>query len=125
VSELEGTMNCRLDGSEVTLEVPLVVVKHDAPIRVVIRAGDIIVASSRPVGLSARNTLKGRLVSLRREGVTMIVVVNAGVNFEVHLTPNACRELSLQPGSEVWLVIKTYSCHLVDSDESLSNDNNP
>jgi molybdate transport system ATP-binding protein len=125
VSELEGTMNCRLDGSEVTLEVPLVVVKHDAPIRVVIRAGDIIVASSRPVGLSARNTLKGRLVSLRREGVTMIVVVNAGVNFEVHLTPNACRELSLQPGSDVWLVIKTYSCHLVDSDESLSNDNNP
>jgi molybdate transport system ATP-binding protein len=125
VSELEGTMNCRLDGSEVTLEVPLVVVKHDAPIRVVIRAGDIIVASSRPVGLSARNTLKGRLVSLRREGVTMIVVVNAGVNFEVHLTPNACRELSLQPGSDVWLVIKTYSCHLVDSDESLSNNNNP
>jgi molybdate transport system ATP-binding protein len=125
VSELEGTMNCRLDGSEVTLEVPLVVVKHDAPIRVVIRAGDIIVASSRPVGLSARNTLKGRLVSLRREGVTMIVVVNAGVNFEIHLTPNACRELSLHPGSEVWLVIKTYSCHLVDSDESLSNDNNP
>jgi molybdate transport system ATP-binding protein len=125
VSELEGTMNCRLDGSEVTLEVPLVVVKHDAPIRVVIRAGDIIVASTRPVGLSARNTLRGRLLSLRREGVTMIVLVNAGVNFEIHLTPNACRELSLQPGIEVWLVIKTYSCHLVDSDESLSNNNNP
>jgi molybdate transport system ATP-binding protein len=123
VSELEGTMNCRLDGSEVTLEVPLAVVKPDAPIRVVIRAGDIIVATSRPVGLSARNTLKGRLVSLRREGVTVIVVVDAGVNFEIHLTPNASRELNLQPGNEVWLVIKTYSCHLVDGDESLSNNN--
>ena len=40
-----------------------------------------------------------------------------GVNFEVHLTPNACRELELKPKDEVWLVIKTYSCHLVDRDD--------
>jgi hypothetical protein len=41
------------------------------------------------------DTLKGRLVSLRREGVTIIAMVMAGVNFEVHLTPNASRELHL------------------------------
>ena len=117
VSESQGTMNCRLIGSEVNLEVPLVTVSCDAPIRVAIRAGDIMVATGKPVGLSARNTLKGVLVSLRREAVTMIVTVNAGVNFEVHLTPNACRELDLKPRDEVWLVIKTYSCHLVNRDD--------
>jgi molybdate transport system ATP-binding protein len=117
VSESQGTMNCHLIGSEVNLEVPLVTADQDAPIRVAIRAGDIMVATGKPVGLSARNTLKGILVSLRREAVTMIVTVNAGVNFEVHLTPNACRELNLKPRDEVWLVIKTYSCHLVNRDD--------
>ena len=117
VSEAQGTMNCHLTGSEVNLEVPLVTVDHDAPIRVAIRAGDIMVATGKPVGLSARNTLKGVLVSLRREAVTMIATVNAGVNFEVHLTPNACCELNLKHGDEVWLVIKTYSCHLVNGDD--------
>ncbi len=114
VSEAQGIMNCRLGGSEVTLEVPLVMVKPDVLVRVAIRAGDIMVAIARPIGLSARNTLKGRLDSLRREGVTMIATVTAGVNFEVHLTPTACRELNLGAGEEVWLIIKTYSCHLVN-----------
>jgi len=117
VSESQGTMNCHLIGSEVNLEVPLVTADQDARIRVAIRAGDIMVATGKPVGLSARNTLKGIIVSLRREAVTMIVTVNAGVNFEVHLTPNACRELNLKPRDEVWLVIKTYSCHLVNRDD--------
>jgi molybdate transport system ATP-binding protein len=121
VSELQGTMSCRLDGSEVTLEVPLVTMSTDVPIRVAIRAGDIMVATSSPIGLSARNALKSHLVSLRREGVTMIAVMNVGVKFEVHLTPNACRELDLQPGDEVWLVIKTYSCHVVNRDDSASD----
>lgn len=118
VSESQGTMNCHLPGSDVNLEVPLVAVSQGASIRVAIRAGDIMIATSKPVGLSARNTLRGTLVSLRREAVTMIVTVNAGVNFEVHLTPNACRDLNLKPMDQVWLVIKTYSCHLVTGDDS-------
>jgi molybdate transport system ATP-binding protein len=118
VSESQGTMNCNLPGSDVNLEVPLVTVSRDASIRVAIRAGDVMIATSKPVGLSARNTLRGTLVSLRREAVTMIVTVNAGVNFEVHLTPNACRDLNLKPMDQVWLVIKTYSCHLVTGDDS-------
>jgi molybdate transport system ATP-binding protein len=118
VSESQGTMNCNLPGSDVNLEVPLVTVSQGASIRVAIRAGDVMIATSKPVGLSARNTLRGTLVSLRREAVTMIVTVNAGVNFEVHLTPNACRDLNLEPMDQVWLVIKTYSCHLVTGDDS-------
>jgi len=118
VSEPDGTMNCHLDGSEVVLEVPLVAVKVHESIRVAIRAGDIMVATNRPVGLSARNIFKVRLVSLQREAVAMIVVAETGVNFEVHLTPTACRELNLGRGNEVWLVIKTYSCHLVSQEDA-------
>jgi molybdate transport system ATP-binding protein len=118
VSEADGTMNCRIKGSAIEIEVPLVIVQSTTPIRIAIRAGDIMIATGRLAGLSARNTLKGQLVSLRREGVTMIATVMAGVNFEVHLTPNACRELRLEPGREVWMVIKTYSCHLVNRDDN-------
>jgi molybdopterin-binding protein len=32
----------------------------------------------------------------------------------VHLTPAAVDDLNLQAGNQVWLVIKTYSCNLVE-----------
>ena len=44
----------------------------------------------------------------------MIVNVDAGVLFEVHITPRAREELQLEPNKMVWLVIKTYSCNLVE-----------
>jgi molybdate transport system ATP-binding protein len=113
LSPEQGTMLCRLAGSEVTLEVPLTQVEPGESINVAIRAGDIMVATARPQGLSARNTFVGRLVSLRREGVTAILGVDCGVGFEVHLTPAACEQLQLAAGRSVWLVIKTYSCHMV------------
>lgn len=109
-----GTMRCRLKGSAVELEVPLGGVEAGLPVRIAIRAGDIIAASDRPRGLSARNAFQGNLVSLERRGVMVIALVESGVTFEVHLTPDACEELRLQAGRQVWLVIKTYSCHLVE-----------
>jgi molybdate transport system ATP-binding protein len=109
-----GTMRCRLRDSTVELEVPLGRAEPGSPVRIAIRAGDIMVAADRSRGLSARNAFEGNLVSIERRGVTMIALVEAGVMFEVHLTPDACEELRLQPGWPVWLVIKTYSCHLVE-----------
>jgi molybdate transport system ATP-binding protein len=118
VSEAQGTMNCSVGGREVMLEVPLAAVQPGEDVGVAIRAGDIMIATSKPIGLSARNTLKGRVMVLRREGVTVIVMVQAGVIFEVHMTPGACQELMLEAGEEVWLVIKTYSCHLVNRERA-------
>jgi len=37
-----------------------------------------------------------------------------GGAFEVHLTPGAIDALRIEDGKEVWLVIKTYSCNLVE-----------
>jgi molybdopterin-binding protein len=39
--------------------------------------------------------------------------VDCGVEMEVYLTLAARDALQLEAGREVWLVIKTYSCHLM------------
>ena len=64
--------------------------------------------------LSARNTFEGRVTEVRRAGVTVVVMVDSGVTFEVHVTPAAEQELGLAPGRSVWMVLKTYSCNLVE-----------
>jgi len=111
-----GTMTCQLGGSEgknVLLETPLVRAEPGSPLRIGIRAGDILLAIALPVGLSARNVIPGKLISLERCDVIISARVNCGVEMEVHLTLAARDSLQLAPGREVWLVIKTHSCHLM------------
>ena len=115
VHEARGTMVCRLSGSQVEIETPLVRADVGSKLRVGIRAGDILLASLPPVGLSARNIIPGRVVSLAQRDVIVVAKVNCGVEMEVHLTLAAREALHLQPGSEVWLVVKTHSCHLMGS----------
>ena len=112
-----GTMTCRIAGG-VQLEVPLGQVRVGDAVRIGIRAGDILLAAAKPHGLSARNLLPAAIVSLVRRDVTVITRVRCGdaatgLEMEVHLTPGAQQSLDLIPGREVWLVIKTYSCHLL------------
>jgi molybdate transport system ATP-binding protein len=115
-----GTMSCLLYQSEsgvqakpVPLETPLVRAEVGSILRVGIRAGDILLAIAPPVGLSARNIIPGRLLLLERRDVIISARVNCGVELEVHLTLAAREALQLEPGKEVWLVIKTHSCHLM------------
>jgi molybdate transport system ATP-binding protein len=114
LDEREGTMLCRLGLGGRELEVPLSRTEVGARLRIAIRAGDIIIGAERPSGLSARNSFEGRIIEIRQRGVTVIVTVESGVEFEVHITPAACQELHLETGKQVWLVIKTYSCNLVE-----------
>jgi ABC-type molybdate transport system ATPase subunit len=39
--------------------------------------------------------------------------VDCGVEMSVHLTLAARDSLQLTPGRQVWLVVKTHSCHLL------------
>ena len=110
--EEAGTMTCRI-GEKLEIEAPLGHVQPGDHIRFAIRAGDILLADREPIGLSARNVLAGRIVSLARHDVTVVTKVDCGALFEVHLTPAAERTLGLTPGRSVWVVVKTYSCHLV------------
>ena len=108
-----GTMTCRLSPGEVELETPLVRAEVGSLLRVGIRAGDILLATVRPEGLSARNVLFGRMVSLAQRDVIVVARVNCGVEMELHLTLAARDALHLERGREVWLVVKTHSCHLM------------
>lgn len=108
-----GLMHCRLDGTTTELEIPLAGTEVGAPIRLAIRAGDILLANQEPHGLSARNVLRGTLALAVQEGPTVVARVDAGVFFTVHLTPGALEALRLRPQSPVWLVVKTHSCRLV------------
>jgi molybdate transport system ATP-binding protein len=109
----QGTMTCRIGNAPLTLEVPLTRIDQTRPLRIGIRAGDILVAASQPEGLSARNILPGSITSIRRRDVMMIAQVNCGVDLEVHLTPAAAESLHLLVGTGVWLVLKTYSCQVM------------
>ena len=114
IREPDGVMRVRLAGSETELEVPLAYAEVGNRVHVAIRAGDILLATRRPEGLSARNLLEGTISSLEKNGTTVVCRVNAGAMFLVHITPGAVRSLELASGRGVWLVIKTHSCHLVE-----------
>jgi len=118
--EAHGTMTCRLENSTAELEVPLAQATAGAQVRIAIHAGDIIMAIERPQGLSARNVLPGKVLTLDQQGITAHARVDCGAVFQVELTPYAVQSLALAAGREVWLVIKTYSCHLLEhrSDQS-------
>lgn len=108
-----GVMRVALRGTTASIEVPLSYARMGDSVRVAIRAGDILLALERPIGLSARNILHGTIESQEQRSATIICRVNAGAMFEVHVTLGAARDLNLQPGRQVWLVLKTYSCHVV------------
>jgi molybdate transport system ATP-binding protein len=118
--EDRGTMTCRVgsarfESAQVELETPLVHAESGSRLRVGISAGDILLATSAPVGLSARNILPGRVVSLFERDAIVTARVDCGVELSVHLTLGARDSLALVPGRQVWVIVKTHSCHLLSS----------
>ena len=113
IQEKRGTMRCRIAESDVELETPLVRADVGSTLLIGIRAGDILLATVQPAGLSARNIISGQVLSVVQRDVIVVVNVNCGVEMEVHLTLAARDSLQLQPGREVWLIVKTHSCHLM------------
>ena len=113
LSQVDGVMRVRLEESATEIEVPLGYAAPNDRVKIAIRAGDILLADQRPQGLSARNVLEGKIAALEQRGTTVIVRVEAGVTFTVHVTPSAARSLGLAAGKRVWIVLKTHSCHLV------------
>jgi molybdate transport system ATP-binding protein len=113
IHEDRGTMTCRITGSDVELETPMVRAEVGSRLRIGIRAGDILLATVQPSGLSARNIIRGTMISLEQRDVIVVATVDCGVEVDVHLTLAARDSLHLRRGGQVWLVVKTYSCHLL------------
>ena len=107
-------MSCRMEKGNLELETPLVRAKVGSRLRVGIRAGDLLLATVKPKGLSARNLLKGTIRRLEQRDVIVSAFVDcAGTELEVHLTLAARESLELREGKDVWVVIKTHSCRLL------------
>jgi molybdate transport system ATP-binding protein len=112
--EDRGTMTCKLGNSQIELETPLVRAEVGSRLRVGVRAGDLLLATESPRGLSARNVLPGTIRRLEQRDVIVSAMVDCGgTEFEVHLTLAARDALQLGPGKSVWVVVKTHSCHLM------------
>jgi molybdate transport system ATP-binding protein len=99
--------------AHIELETPLVRAEAGSKLRVGISAGDVLLATSAPVGLSARNILPGKLLSLWQRDMIVVARIDCGVEMSVHLTLAARDSLQLTPGRQVWLIVKTHSCHLL------------
>ena len=119
VHPAQGTMSCRIAGSGLLLESPLAKRSEGESAYLAIRAGDILVATSQPSGISARNVLSSRIRLIEdRDGMAELRVL-CGVadgpetEFCVHITRGAMHDLALEPGKPVWLIIKTHSIQFV------------
>ena len=118
IHEERGTMTCRVGSARfsearVELETPLVRAEVGTRLRVGISAGDILLATSAPAGISARNVLPGRVVSASSRDAIVTAVIDCGIELSVHLTLSARDALALTPGKQVWVILKTHSCHLL------------
>ncbi len=79
------------------------------PVRLRIRARDVMIATTRPDGLSALNVLPGRVTALEDadESLVEVAVDCGGVRLMARLTRKSVDGLGLAPGRAVYAVIKS------------------
>jgi molybdate transport system ATP-binding protein len=87
-----------------------------SPVTVSVRAEDVLVATARPAGLSARNVYECRIVALVRTGDDLTLrcaALDGGTPWLVRVTPSAVAALGLATGAAVWLAVKSHSVRLL------------
>ncbi len=71
---------------------------------------DLLIATERPKGLSARNCIEARIERIEQAGLRRLAIVriDKGIpSFVVEITQDAIEDLALQPQLEVYLIFKT------------------
>lgn len=80
--------------------------------RLRIRSRDVSIATDQPTNISIRNVLKGRIARIEHIDESPFTEVDtscADHNIRARITRAACRQLKLEIGQEVYLLIKTVS----------------
>ncbi len=93
----------------------------DGEVLVGLPATDLMIATERPRGLSARNVLAATVLELRPlERYTLVLAELAGGSppLSIEVTEKTPGELGLTQGGRVYLVIKAASCRLYGSGRS-------
>ncbi|HKJ24271.1 MAG TPA: ATP-binding cassette domain-containing protein, partial [Myxococcota bacterium] len=123
----EGTARLEMDGGW-ELVVPGAGLAVGERAVIAVRSDDVLVATERPRGLSARNVIAARVEAVVERGDEVLVRAapadsraSAGGGagpaplLSVQLTPAALRELALAPGVAVHLLIKTRGCRVLSA----------
>ena len=85
-----------------------------APIRVAVRAEDVVLATGNPGATSAQNVLRGTVAEVADVARAALVAVDVGGDrVQVQVTARAVRALELAPGRPVTLLVKAHAVHLV------------
>jgi molybdate transport system ATP-binding protein len=93
------------------IRVPKLATAAGAPVRVRIRARDVMIATERPAGLSALNILAGTIAAVRPGiGPTVEIAIDCtGAIVLARITEQSKHTLRLALGQQVFAVIKTVS----------------
>lgn len=102
----------RLSFGDTALLTPILDLPVGAAVRALVLARDVLVATERPSGLSARNILPAAIERLeaRADGTVLASLTLAaapGVTLLSALTRDAVAALGLAPGAAVWAVVKS------------------
>ena len=95
-----------------TLHVSLKGTTAGTRIRIQLLARDIILATQKPQGLSVRNELEGVVTELTPDDYDAVLVkvdIGGGAVVLSRITREAASSLGLQPGAEVWALVKAVS----------------
>ena len=88
-------------------------------------ATDIMIATHKPQGLSARNILPARITQLRLVGSVGLVTAELSADLPpltIEVTETSFVELGLRPERQIFLVIKATSCRLYEGERRLAPD---
>jgi molybdate transport system ATP-binding protein len=105
-----GTMQCRISGTGIELEVPLKQVPSGSEIVVRIPAHAIVLATAAPELLGVCNVIQGQIQHVERMGRSFQVRIQCGVELRAELAPEALEGFRA-PG-RVWLIIPPAACHI-------------
>ncbi len=111
--EPEGTMACRVTGTEIVLVAPSAPIPVGSEISLGVRAADILVSSSRPTVLSACNVLPGSIRQIERNGSVLDARVAGGAELRVRMDARTAESSGVKVPMEVWAMFGTQACHLV------------
>lgn len=79
------------------------------PLRLLVRARDVMIARTRPEGLSALNILPARVESLRDIGAsaTEVTLTCGGTSIRARITRRSATNLALVPGADCHAILKS------------------
>jgi molybdate transport system ATP-binding protein len=110
-----GASTALVDLGGALLETPRGSLEPSEQAVVSVRADEVIVATARPVGLSARNVLAARVERVVPGAAARILARCGAQPVWVDLTDAAIADLGLAEGRAVFLVVKTRSCRVLSS----------